>query len=221
MGVRHPRPPSPAGRAPPSPAVRARGCCVAGRAVASPSPALRERVPRAARRVRVGSRNFIYREPLSSRNAQQERSPAPPILDRCRAADVVGAARSPLVAIQIPPSAPNWAIHRRLRLHVMPIGDRTGRRSARGQCGGCPSGGLARTSGLGGNPLLEQRRPRQYQWRALGRPENSPRNVDPHPPSPAGRAPPSPAMRERGSPRLLPTAPLPHRGRGWRAQRGG
>jgi hypothetical protein len=197
MAVRHPHPPSPAGWAP-------------------PSPALRERVPSAARRVRARSPDFIYREPLTSGNAQQECSPAPPRPDRCRAAHVVGAAGSSLVAIQISPSASDRRLYRRLRLYPARVGDRDRWRAARGQWGRCPSNCLARKSGLDGDPFLEQRCPQQHRWGTRHNPKDSTRRVDPHPPSPAGLGPslsrdagegllegslvvesPSPALRER------------------------
>jgi hypothetical protein len=207
MGVRHPHPPSPAGWAPPSPAMRERGWRPL--LPSSPSPALRVRVPSAARRVRVGSRNFIYREPLSSRNAEQERSPAPPIVDRCRAAHVVGAAGSAPDAIQVSPATSDRRLYRRLRMHPACISDRTRRWPTRGQWGGCAANGLARKSRLARNPVLEQRGFNQYRGCGRSYPARASRAISPHPPSPAGRAPPSPAVRERGSRSLIPYSPSP------------
>jgi hypothetical protein len=212
MGVRHPHPRSPAGWAPPSPAMRERGSRPIDPPHNSPSPAVRERVPRAARRVRVGSRNFIYREPLSSRNAQQERSPAPPIIDRCRAADVVGATRSPAVPIQVPSAAPDRRLHHRLRMHPACIGNRARRRPTRGQCGGCAPNRMARKSRLARNPLLEQRCFNQYRGCGRSYPARASRAINPHPLGASRRAPPSPAVRQRvprAARRVRVSAPRP------------
>jgi hypothetical protein len=175
---------------------------------APPSPALRERVPRAARRVRAGSRNFFYRAPLTSCDAQPEGPPAPPIVDRCRAANVVGAAGSAPDAIQVSPATSDRRLYRRLRLHPACAGNRARRRPTRGQCSGCPSDCLARKPRLARNPVLEPRCFNQYRRSGRSYPARASRAINPHPPSASRRAPPSPAVRERGSP-LIPHSPSP------------
>ena len=163
----------------------------------SPSPALRERVASAARRVRV-SRQVVYRWPISSIDAQQESPSIASNLDRCRATYMVGSARSAFTAIQIPSTASGGRFHRRFRLYRTPASNRSRWRSAfRERCGHNPDG-LAPKPGLESPPVLEQRRSKQYQRSRRGHSARSQIRVDPHPPSPAGRAPPSPAMQERG-----------------------
>jgi hypothetical protein len=162
----------------------------------NPSPALRERVPRAARRVRAEPQQPVYRGPVTSIDAQPKGPPAPRILDRRRAAHVVSSSRSAPVAIQVSPTASDRSLHCRLCVHRIQAGHRTGRQSACGQCGRRAPNGLARDPGLEDSPVLEQRCSRQYRRRNRSRSRGS--RIDPHPPSPAGWAPPSPAVRERG-----------------------
>jgi hypothetical protein len=159
--------------------------------------AMRERLPSAARRVRA-SPHFVYREPITSVNAQSESPPVATVFNRCREANVVGSTRSSPAELQISPATPNWRVHCRLRLHQARVGDRTRRRSACGKRRGCAPYGLPRKSGLAGDPLLEQRSPQQHQRSSRGNSAGPSRPVAPHPPSASRWAPPSPALRERG-----------------------
>ena len=157
----------------------------------------RERVASAASRVRV-PRQFIYRWPIPSIDAQLETPAIAANLDRCRAAHVVGLARSALIEIQIPATASVGRFHRRLRLYRVPASNRNRRWSAlRERCGHNPDG-LAPQPGLESAPVLEQRRSKQYQRSRRNYSVRSQIRGDPHPPSPLGWAPPSPAVRERG-----------------------
>src|SRR5215469_2169692 len=142
MRVGHPHPPSPAGWAPPSP-------------VASPSPALRERVPSAARRVRV-PQHFVYWRSLASIDAEPGSSSTAAKFDRRRAAHVVGTARSPAVPIQVPSAAPDRYLYRRLRLHQAPTCDRNRREPTCGEQVGQRPNGPARKARLASATLLEQ-----------------------------------------------------------------
>jgi hypothetical protein len=164
----------------------------------SPSPAPRERVPSAARRVRV-SRRFIYRWPVTSADGQSESTSIAPALDRRRTADVVGAARSSPAALQISPTTSDWPIRCRLRLHPPPDRHRIGWRPTCGEHGECRANGLAAKSRLASDPFLEQRCSQQYEWSDRDNPSGTGRKLDPHPPSASRCAPPSPAMRARGS----------------------
>jgi hypothetical protein len=159
--------------------------------------ALRERVPSAARRVRV-SRQFIYGWPIPWIDAQPESPPIAANLDRCGTPDVVGSARSAFVEVQVSPPASNRSLHSRLRMHPAPARHRNGRQSACRQSDGRLPNSLARKSGLERDPFLEQRCSRQSEWSNCSDLVHSGSSIDPHPPIPAGWAPPSPAMRERG-----------------------
>jgi len=208
MGVGHSHPPSPAGWAPASPTMRTSSWRPAKASPKSPSPAMRERVPSAARRVRVFW-CFAYRRSLVCIDAQPESSSTATKFDRRRAAHVVGAPGSAPKALQVPSATPCRRLHRRLCMHSACIGDRARRGPTRGQCGGCAPDGLARKSRLACNPVLEQRCFNQYRGRGRSHPARSSRAINPHPPSPAGRAPPSPAVRERNSRSPLPNSPSP------------
>ena len=159
--------------------------------------ASRERVPSAARRVRV-SRHFVYRSPILSIDAQLESTPNAANLDRCRAPHMVSPARSAPVEIQIPATTSSARFHRRLRLYRVPAGNRSRWWSAFRERSGHNPNGLAPKPGLESAPVLEQRRSKQYQRGHRDYSAHSQIRVDPHPPSPAGWAPPSPALRERG-----------------------
>jgi len=163
----------------------------------SPSPALRERVPSAARRVRV-PRRFVYRSLLLFIYAQAESTPTTTVLDRCRKADVVCIARSAFTELQISEAASDRPARRRFRLHQARVGDRSRWRSAYGDIGRCAPNCSTRKTGLASDPLLEQRCSREYQWRDRDNFGGSQSRIDPHPPSPVGWVPPSPAVRERG-----------------------
>jgi hypothetical protein len=167
-----------------------------------PSPALRERVPSGARRVRVSPPpnpcNLNHFSTVLPTNAQPERPPIATGIYGRRAAHVVGAAGSAVVSVQVPATASNRGFHRRLRLHQIPTCDRNRWQSAREQCGGRSSDGSARKARLASDPVLEQRRSRQYECGRRGDLPSSGVRIDPHPPSPTGWAPPSPAVRERG-----------------------
>ena len=140
-------------------------------------------------------RQVIYRWPIPSINAGQESPSIASNLDRCRAAYVVGSARSAFTAIQIPATASGGRFHRRLCLYRVPAGNRSGWWSAFRKRSGHNPNGLAPKPGLESTPVLEQRRPKQYQRGHRDYSAHSHIRVDPHPPSPAGWAPPSPAVR--------------------------
>jgi hypothetical protein len=182
-GLPHPPPPGlRSGRRHPLPQC---GRGALRRPPSGPSPALRERGDPARRAgwVRVGCRDFIYREPLTCSNAQQECSSAPPLRDRCRAAHVVGAERPAFEAIQISAAASDRILCRRFRVHQTPTDRRAGRRSARRECRGSAPNGLARNPRLEGNPFLEQRRSREYSRGGRDDATRSGSRIDTHLPS--------------------------------------
>src|SRR5262249_5697862 len=129
----------------------------------SPSPALRERVPSAARQVRV-SGQFIYKFPIPSVYGQPEGATIAAVFDRCRATNVVRAAPPAPGAIQVPPPASDWRIHRRLRLHRARTGNRTRWRSAFPKPSRHEPDRLAGEGRLDSDQILEQRRSQQYEW---------------------------------------------------------
>jgi hypothetical protein len=194
MSVRDPHPPSATRWAPPSPAMRARGIAASG------LQPLSRTAGEGAERSEAGEgvRQSIYQICPRSAHAQQKCSPVPPILDRRRAAYVVGAAGSAPDAIQVSQTTPNRGLHRRFRVHPARVSRRTRRWPALGQCGGCPPNRMARKSGLEDNPFLEQRCSQQYRGCGRDYLKGSPEEINPHPPSALRWAPPSPAVQERG-----------------------
>ena len=163
-----------------------------------PSPAPRERVPSAARRVRVKPDGIADADSLNLEDGQQQSSSPPPKRYRGRAAPVVDSARPATDAIQISPTISDWPLHRRFCLHRTPAGYRSRWGSPRRQWQGRIPSGSTRSARLDGDSILEQRCAFQHRWSCRSHNAGVASQITPHPPIAARRAPPSPASAGEG-----------------------